>query len=162
MKLGGGLFTLLCGKHLRFPVPISRRMDAWLYRLVRRVLSRRCINDSTPDDVSSVWCLGINGPRWKRRSVSQKKLRACARSLRGPRADTLCHVRPVRAQGQALRLQVQTTHDLPQEASLHDHRRLLLANAGLQFLCRPLQLSHRFPTGLGPALKPANLKLNHA
>jgi hypothetical protein len=89
-------------------------------------------------------------------------MRVCARSLRGPQADTLRHLRPVRAPGQALRLQVQTTHALPQEASLHDHRRLLLASAGLRFLRRPLQLSHRFPTGLGPALNPANLKLNHA
>jgi hypothetical protein len=103
-----------------------------MYRFPGRGQQRRCIDDTTPDDIGPVWSLGINGPGRQRGSVSQEEVRVCARRLRARRlcdteAGSLRDVRPgVRADGQALRFQVQTTDALSQEARLHDHGRLLL------------------------------------
>ena len=60
------------GSSCVFPVPRSRRVDAWMYWLRRRIPPRRCIDDTTPGDFGPVRSPGIDGPGRKCRSVPRR------------------------------------------------------------------------------------------
>jgi hypothetical protein len=66
LKVRGGLFTLLCGKVLSFPVttPVDRMLGCT--GTVGTTEIGKCIHDKTPDDFGPVRSLGINGSRRQR------------------------------------------------------------------------------------------------
>ena len=138
-----------------------------MYERYSKRPSRRCINDTTPDDVGPVRSPGINGYGWECRSLPQEAVRPCGPCLRDtgtsdllhagtlPEARSLRNTHGMCTEGQALQLQAADV--LSQEGPLCDARADLRSRPGLLLLRGAGWLSHRKPPGFGTTLIPCTM-----
>jgi len=162
LKKTGGLFTLPCGKLLRFPSSdIETMKSLGVQAPSARFFLRRCIDETAPDSVDPHWTLGINGTGWKCRGVPQEEVWVCgARVLRPAgtlRADCeILQAGPLYHAGDDLLctqdqvVHVPTAEVLPQPLRTPSHRGL--RHAGLLRCGSPGRSSRGLATDLGSAL----------
>ncbi len=161
MKNGAGLFTLLPGKHLRFPGCTSLRSASLdVPASSARLSFWRCIDDTAPDDFGPERRLVIISPGWECRGVPQAEVRLCGTgvpgcpgALRCPRGTLQARPLPQAGRDQLLRAQGQDLQTHPPQTLLQEE--VLAPRHGLRSPRVLRDRSGRLPRRLAANLRSA-------